>query len=405
MTRRRAWAFRIVAMLLPLLLLGALELAFLVFGAYGPESDENPHVSFVTDEDYFPRWERTLAMPKPEGTLRIFALGGSTTMGSGSERPFVHHLRARLARELPGRRVEVVNGGMVAFGSHRIFEVMKEAAEFDPDLYVVYLGHNEFLEEIFFDPEGLLAQQERLARLARSFRVVNFLRSLFGDVSPPKPKLQRHFFGNTAFPLIRSDEQYRLRLEFLRTNVRQMIRFARARGAVIVLSPAVPNLLWEPGNPEHGPGYAARSGEWDAAFGRGRRAFRAGDDRAAIAAFREAHGIDDRHALSWWCVGLAHLSAGETEAGVDALLRANLLDRRGDRANSDVADVIREVSAEEGAVLHDFWPVFLDAVPDDFRRIRTGAGEPLFVDHCHPGDRGHEMIGRAFARRVVETLR
>jgi lysophospholipase L1-like esterase len=402
MTRRRLYLFRLLALLFPVLVLGVLELGFRVAGAYGPESGENAHVSYVTGEEFFPAWKSTLQMPKPKGTVRIFALGGSTTWGSGSARPFVTHLRDLLARRGPNVRYEVINGGMVAFGTHRVFEVMKEAAAFDPDIYVVYTGHNEFLEEIFFDPEGLLAQQERLARLARGFRVVNFVRSLVGEQNIPRVKLPRPFSGNTDFPMIRDDEQYRLRLEFLRSNLRQMVQLARASGVELILAPAVPNLLWEPEYPEHGPGYATRADDWDAGFRQAGEHCRVSRNADALDVFREIHEIDDRFALSHFLEGLVHLADGDARAGVAALRRANLLDRAGDRANGDVARVIREVGTEADVPIVDLWPAFCALIPDEFQKGRSGNISPLMVDRCHPGDRGHAMIARALADAVLE---
>ena len=395
MTRRRRWLFRAIALVLPLAVLGILEAAFRIAGAYGPEHEVNAHVEYVSGDIFFPEWAQNIATPSPDGVVRVFVLGGSTTMGMGSDVPFVDRLRQKLEARRPEVDWEVINGGMIAFGSHRVFEVMRESVAYDPDLYVVYTGQNEFLEEIFFDPKGLLARQEQIGRIARSLRVVNFARHILGtDGILPRTKIQRHFFGHSKFPLLRSDEQYRLRLEFLRSNLRQMVWLARSRGAGIILSPAVPNLLMEPGHSDHGDGYAADAGGFDDAYARGRAALGAGRVADAAEAFRSAHGIDDRFALSHFLLARAHLAAGDREEAKAEMLLANRLDRRGDRANPDIAEVIREVAAEEKVPLVDVWPEFLD-------RFADGA-EDLFRDHCHPGDEGHERIAEALAEAVLK---
>ena len=44
------------------------------------------------------------------------------------------------------RTWEVINAGGISYASYRVALVVKELAAYAPDLFVVYSGHNEFLE-------------------------------------------------------------------------------------------------------------------------------------------------------------------------------------------------------------------------------------------------------------------
>jgi len=394
----RVWLMRAVAVLSPFLFVALLELSFRLVGAYEEERWENPNVSFDEAAVLFPDWDKQIAMPKPDETQRLVALGGSTTFGFGVEQPFSLLVEQQLSAAWPERRIEVINGGSHAIGSHRVFEVLKRAAQFDVDIALVYLGHNEFLEEIFFDPKGLASRAEKVGAFARRLRVVAWLKGLSGlGGESRKPRMQRHFFGNTHFPLIRSEEQYALRLQFLESTLTQMIAFAAAHEIRIIFIPAVPNLLSAPGDSVHGPGYEARSGTWDKLFAESQ----AGSE--TIAVFEQLHAIDDQFAMSHFLLGQAYLAQGQSKDGLQALQKANQLDKRGDRANADVMDCIVRVCAEHNVSVVDMRKTFYGLLPAEFQRERSGQPLELFLDHCHPTQKGHQLIADAFVGELMSN--
>lgn len=88
-----------------------------------------------------------IAMPKPEGLVRVACMGESTTycVGISDDRltypaRLEHHLVARY----PGRRIEVCNAGVGGYTSaenllHFIFRVQP----LQPDLVILYFTHND----------------------------------------------------------------------------------------------------------------------------------------------------------------------------------------------------------------------------------------------------------------------
>ena len=86
---------------------------------------------------------------KPHGQFRIFSIGGSTTYGrpyDGDLVSFPGWLRLLLPAVDPSRPWEVINAGGISYASYRAALVMEELVAYEPDLFIVYTGHNEFLE-------------------------------------------------------------------------------------------------------------------------------------------------------------------------------------------------------------------------------------------------------------------
>ncbi len=42
---------------------------------------------------------------------------------------------------------EVINAGGISYASYRVAHLMEELVNYQPDLFIIYTGHNEFLEE------------------------------------------------------------------------------------------------------------------------------------------------------------------------------------------------------------------------------------------------------------------
>ena len=88
------------------------------------------------------------ALDKPKDGLRVFTIGGSSAYGFpwGAKVAFPSLLGRALAASLPGRRVESVNAAAMSYGSTRLRAVAGEVEDYDPDVLVIFEGHNEFVE-------------------------------------------------------------------------------------------------------------------------------------------------------------------------------------------------------------------------------------------------------------------
>ena len=396
--RRAPWRMRMLAASLPLVLLLVLELVFRMAGLFPDNSSRLNPVGFEAGTDFFPQWDRELAAAKPEGTRRIFTLGGSCPYGFGVDRPF-GVLLADLLSESPAgdaESVEVINGGYPAYGSHRVLAIARRAAEFSPDGFVVYMGHNEFLEDVFYDPEGLVARMERAGEFARGLRVINGVRALLGEpTSSVHSQLPAEFFGNENYPLIKSPGMVPLRMALLRQHVLGIVEAGQRAGAVVIIVPAVPNLLAPPGDSVHGSGVDVGSGRFEELARAADRQFESRDWEALGETATEMISLDDHFAAAHFWQGLSLLGRGRIEEGRAALVEANRRDRRGTRSNPAVIETISRAATDAGAVLLRVDELFDRELEAEFRRLAGGGDQQLFVDHCHPTGKGHALIAEA----------
>ncbi|HEY4063107.1 MAG TPA: hypothetical protein VGM30_14475 [Puia sp.] len=158
---KRKIIFTVVAILLPVLLLLLAEGLLRLFG-YGhdtslfvkdPDNEAyyvmNPAASsiYFSEEANATKGniERFLVHKTP-GTLRIFVLGESTTVGY----PYMHNgsfhrwLQYRLLHSFPDRDIEVINVSLTAVNSYTVLGFGRQVMEYEPDALLVYTGHNEY---------------------------------------------------------------------------------------------------------------------------------------------------------------------------------------------------------------------------------------------------------------------
>ncbi len=185
----------------------SLEIVLALAGVRPMLFEEDPYVGFVSAsplyvEDQDPDGQTYLVTApnkllyfnsqrfpptKPAGTYRIFTLGGSTPYG----RPYddTHSTSGWLRELLPevdrSQQWEVINAGGISYASYRVARLMERLIEHSPDLFIVYSGHNEFLEQRTYGP---LIKQARMltdiALLLRRTRTFTALNSLLKDEGP-----------------------------------------------------------------------------------------------------------------------------------------------------------------------------------------------------------------------------
>jgi lysophospholipase L1-like esterase len=206
--------------------------------------------------------QNPLTLPKPPGLFRVFSFGGSATRGAG----FPHHgsfsrwLERMLRAAYPERRAEVVNLGRVGYCSEQVKELVREVlAKGEPDLLVIYAGHNEFLD---VKAREVLARQNAhrpltalSAWLDRRLATARLARELLHPRSPAKfdPRLLFGFHHVRLTP-----EQIDAGLLRYENNLTEIAGLARRRNVPVVFC----TLL---GDPAYGVFSGAFTGpEWAA---------------------------------------------------------------------------------------------------------------------------------------------
>ncbi len=324
---------------------------------------------------------------KPEGVFRIVAVGGSTTYGRPFDDAlsFSGRLREFLPLADPTQQWEVVNAGGVSYASYRVAAVVEEIARYQPDLIVVYSGHNEFLERrtyrgLIEAPRpltwvgGLLSRTRTYAAgaqlLERAMRK-NPSRDILAD---EVDAMLARSIGPEDYA--RDDAFHAQVLAHYRFNLLRIAALARDAGArTIFVTPASNLKDCSPFKSEAGAGVDAA--QLEALLAQARQARERGDLAQAGLALEQALRMDARYAATHYERGRNFLAQGRAEEAREAFLRAVAEDVCPLRATPEMLDIVRDVAAEAGARLVDFAAYIDRAAPAGI------PGAEAFLDHVH----------------------
>jgi len=191
------------------------------------------------------RWHKDRTIAARDGRCRVLLFGGSNTAGFPAG-----FLADRLNEGLIEPRFEVVNLGRGGYGSARVRILFGQALEhLDPDIVVIYSGHNEFVEHGFrADVErsfghGRTADVARLASHTRTFQV---LQEAFAARRESPQSLPENWRGEYAKFDDISYERSLFFLDAYRQNLEWMCDAATEQGVKVVLSTVVANRFAPP---------------------------------------------------------------------------------------------------------------------------------------------------------------
>ncbi len=352
-----------------------------------------------TSLDYF-------RVPKPAGTYRIFALGASTTVGFpyGQAGSFTAFLRDRLQQTFPQRRLEVINLGMTATNSYTTVDIARELRDYEPDLLLVYDGHNEFYGALGIASRESLGPSHFLNRLYLRlihFRTFQLIRNTITSItqlsvtSPPSDQM-----GTMMEQLAREQEipygsdLYHSALQAFKNNLQELADICRDMKVPLIIATQVSNLRDLP--------------PFVSAFQHGLSTddqIRFNDAMAKAANFFETKQIDSALAYATLACEIDSLRA-DARYLLARCLNAKKIHRRAMeeyiaardydllrfRASSHFNKAIRDLGNREGVVVADIEAEFCSASPDSI------VGSNLILEHLHPSLQGYFLTAKIIAR-------
>ncbi|MDX1647735.1 MAG: tetratricopeptide repeat protein [Longimicrobiales bacterium] len=378
------------------------------FAGYSPlfveKSAENGARVFATADNKFDWFNRQqFPVAKEPGVTRVFCLGGSTTYGRpyDDRTSFCGWLEALLPTMDPDRRWEVVNAGGISYASYRIVRLMEELAQHEPDLFVIYTGHNEFLEARTYD--RLLSMPGFMRDLGSLASRLRFYTVLSDIVYPTETVLDTEIdavLDNSVGPedYHRDDARRDAVLEHFGVSLGRMARIAEESEAeVIFVTPASNIRDFSPfkAEPRAGldPADIRRIEGIKTTVAEHLEAER--HDRAATSA-GEGLALDPRDAELLFLEGRALLGLGSIDEAAQAFVAARDEDVAPLRALTPVRGIVSEVASEHAAGLVDFTGMMRDVSP---HRI---PGDEHFLDHVHPSIESHRMLALAIADEMAD---
>ena len=302
--------------------------------------------------------EQRFSMPKPPRTMRIFALGGSSVN-------YLDYEFSLMAKELQQAwadrfdEVEIINCGGLSYGSHRLVLMMAEILHYEPDLVLLYSGHNEFeeLQQLQLSNLEFVTAQRTLGysalyRFIRDMRAKKQIEALH-EASARRQLAASLPDTSKAWAYEFTDAEVSVRMDAYRDNLVAIIKKCRYNDIPVIIG-TVPSNLWRPNL----PGQAGREYE------------------AAVRLFE----------------------AGKYEEGL-ALGRTLLREATPRHQASDVeSQIIRDVAAQLETPLADVEQAILGAEPHHV------PGETLFRDHCHLNAAGNALLRQVYQEKILEVV-
>jgi tetratricopeptide (TPR) repeat protein len=413
---RRYWPQIATAILVPVMLLGAIEGGLRLLG-----------VGFSTDltvpctvkgrpaacynlffpAPFFPpgmiKTPQAYAIPaeKPQGTFRVFVLGESAAMGDPDPAyAFSRYLEVMLRERYPSMKFEVVNTGSVAINSHVLLPIARGLAEQRPDVFIIYSGNNEVVGPYgpgtALTSSGMSLPVIRTSIFVRSTRIGQLL---------TKVGTQKKEWGGMEMFL---DKQVRESSPLMKDsyanferNLRDTVAVARGSGARVIISTVATNLK------DCGPFSSLHREDlgqddlrsWTEMVRQGADLESARSYAEALRFYQAAKKIDDQFAELEFRMARSLWMQGDSARARAHFLRARDLDTLRFRADSKINDINRSVaSLSPGAELVDAEAIFSKESPNGI------IGSELVYEHVHMTPLGNYLLARAMFFQIASKL-
>lgn len=335
---------------------------------YGLGFDESSRVFRVGGllrNRYVTRPDKTVSFPsesfsrrKDPSEFRAFMIGGSNVNYLYHQFPMLENRLDWELRDL-GRTFNLINVGGLAYGSQRLLRIAHELMDYEPDLLILYSGHNEF-EEL----EQLHLVEMDNPPVQRVVYVSAFMRYLRDRVARRhmdaiEREHNARILGNPEVDYAAAAahtftlEEVEDRMRRYEDHLDRIVALCKQRGVDVVIGTVATNY-WAPDLP------------WDRQEDRAKidALYAAGDYAAGLALAREALRAGPRHQAS-------------------------------DAEN----EIIRRVAARHGIPLADVESAITAAEPNGV------PGETLFSDRCHVNEPGKAILLDTYRPLLLESAR
>jgi len=310
---------------------------------------------------------------KPENGYRIFVLGGSTTAGFpyGNNLMFSRILWRKLQDSSPDKRIEVVNTAMAAVNSYTMLDFIDEILEYEPDLILIYMGHNEFYGALGVASLESIGRRRSIIKLYLKMQHLRLFRLLRALISRVKTLLNRDHADNpedltaTLMERIVSEQVIPLESELYKqgkkqfqANLEEILGIAYRADVPVVLSELVSNVGEQP--PFH--------------------SIQSDTSPPANQVYKQAQKLEARE---------------DFDKARQMYFRAKDLDALRFRATENFNNIIRESASKYKATVVPMKQIFEKHSPHGI------IGNQLMLEHLHPNVDGNFLMADGF----YQTLR
>ncbi|HLV85823.1 MAG TPA: tetratricopeptide repeat protein [Candidatus Sulfotelmatobacter sp.] len=417
----KKWALRgALAVLTPCLLLALLEGGLRLFG-FGYRSSyflkkrvdgrtffiENPKFELRFFPPALLRLPSSLTVPssKAPGTYRIFVIGSSAAAGFPEPAySFPRILEVILKAKYPEKHFEVINTATTAINSNVDLPIVEDAAKHQPDLFVVYEGHNEVLGPFgpgtVFVPYSGSLKAIRSTIFIKSTKIGQLLDSLhFLLVKGKVPSEWRGMEMVAKNQLRRDDPRLPVVYSHFQSNLTDICHAASRGGARVILATLGTNLKdAAPFASLHRADLSPdQLTQWEALYQQGIKAESERNFAQALDSYLSAAKIDDQFADLQFRLARSYGRLQKYASASQHYIQARDDDALRFRADSAINQIIRDVAAaqESNRVALVDIEKLLQTTP-----AATIPGAELFYDHVHLNFSGNYLVAKTISEQV-----
>ena len=417
--------FRIILFLIPIVVLVSLELILRLTGYENNlnivSSVERNNKNYYTinqlvgkryfDEDrlYYKKGAHDyFEVNKQPNTIRIFCFGESTTAGFPYEYNATptEFLKERLNNALPDKNIEVINTAIAATNSFTVNEFAKELVKYNPDLFIVYMGQNEFYGVYgvgstisvgggnrWIIKTYLWLQQFKTFLLLK--KIINSISDLFKSDSSEEDKLLMEQMAENH-SIRYNDSDYKTAVKNFKENYAELIETAKENKIPIIISTLVINEGDLP------PFVSLRSEtlndtlkkKGQILFDSGIKEQMDGKYQNAISYFKKSLVIDSLPANVHYKLAECYKKLGQYKDAKAEFSLARDLDGLRFRAPSEFNLIIKNLA--------DAFKVPLADVNKEFKEnsFNDIIGSDLLMDHVHPNIKGYFLLSKTWFNAI-----
>ncbi|WP_337880170.1 SGNH/GDSL hydrolase family protein [Rheinheimera sp.] len=402
MTARAKYSFwyLLIALLLPALFLLSLELTlrlsdvaakpkfFIESNDFPGYLQPNPQLL----QRYFPNQSLPLSpdsqffkAQKAKGVFRIVVQGESSAAGFpyGRWGSLQALLSQRFKRTYPDQQIEVINTAMAAVSSYNLLDFADDIIQLQPDLVLIYAGHNEYLGLFGVASRVHNPGQNWLTQLHLTLLDWHVYRLLNQWLAPGNPLLTS---PDSAEPLMAKlaaghrvpldSALYQAGLQQFSENLHALADIYRQAAVPVMIGTLISNEADQP------PLAVTSQSDWAQL-----------SQTPAQADFQQLLAQQPAAAAYWQ--GQQALLHGDTTKAVQSFSHARDLDELRFRAPAAFNRIIRELAHSQGLYLVDVEQALRSQYPLFDRQ--------LFLEHVHLNSYGYFLLAEQFYQAIVHS--
>ncbi len=345
---------------------------------------------------------------KSPNEYRIFIFGGSAAYGFpvADRYSIAAWLRKEFPYLLPQKKIQVMNCAWPGKASHHVLEGAHVVLKYQPDLFVIYSGHNDtvvdnrlFLDNwlywlnlrLTFRSALYRFLQKRITKLRKHF--------VYGRSGYAEKHYREEVIAKKVYKKIEvSDQEYQHILTRYRQNMTAVIQLAKRHG-VDVLFVNLPSNLRDilPSASVHALNLdASVLKEWEAFFERGKKLESEGRFEEALGFYKQAAAIDSTYAELQYRMGTCFERVREYDSAKKAFTLARDYDALPWRAKSSLNQTVRDLSAKNDLILVDIVHTLEQVSPHGI------IGAEMIYDNVHPSIKAEQLIADDIAKALQQ---